>query len=358
MFLFISNYPDEEGEKDGMMQRVMAVDRRFADRERAYLGISFFGHARRSKETLSDRLTVHRVNFFLHFLFIIRIALDSRGVYVHSVHNGLRALPLYLHGNVVTDLHGLFPEELAYYGKRVAALVYGVIERIAVRCSRSLIVVSDAMAEHLRGKYGGFKSRIYTVPIFDDFPIGRRDSGGADTPLVAIYSGGSQKWQNIELMMESMAGVRDRCSFVIMTPDLPYFERKITEYGLEEMTELLSVPKNAVYGHYLRADLGFVLRDDSPVNRAACPTKLVEYLACGVIPIVLEPGIGDFASRGYACLSLERFVKGNFPPRQELEGMRINNYRVITGMRDSAAETMGKVIADFTANESGYGATT
>lgn len=347
MILFISRYPNEEGERDGMMQRVIAVDRRFADLERAYLWIRFFGNWRRTKESPSGRLTVHRVNFFLHFPFIIALASKSMGVYIHSVHNGLRSLPLYLHGNLFTDLHGLFPEEQAYYGKGFAALLYGWIERIAVRRSRGIIVVSDAMGEHLRGKYGGIGSRVYTVPIFDELPIGGRGEGGAG-PIVALYSGGSQKWQNVDMMMEAMARMRERCSFVLLTPDLPYFERKIAEHGLGECVKTLTAAKSEVYGYYMGADLGFVLRDNSELNRAACPTKLVEYMACGLVPVVLEPGIGDFAARGYAWLSLERFTNGDLPSREELEAMRQTNYRVIASMRDSAAETMERVIADFT----------
>ena len=349
MILFIANYPDKEGEKDGMMQRVVAVDRHFGDCERVYLAISFFGNRRRRTEILSDKLIVHRVNFFLHLPMILRLGLRARGIYVHSVHNGFRALPLYLLGNVVTDLHGVFPEELEYYGKKAGSALYGVIERIAVRRSRFLMVVTDAMAAHLRGKYGDFPAGTYTVPIFDDFPIGRTDTEGTPADLVAIYSGGGQKWQNVDLMMDAMARTRSDFSHVVLTPDVPFFERKAAEYGLSGRLRVLSVRKSEVYGHYLRADLGFVLRDDSVVNRAACPTKMVEYMACGVIPVVLQPEIGDFARRGYARIGLEQFVSGDLPSREKLEEMREHNYRLVQSMRDSADESMRRMVAEFIA---------
>ncbi len=346
MILFISKYPDKATEKDGMMQRVAAVDRRFADRKRVYLWIRFFGNARRRSEQLSERLSVLRVNFFLHFFLILRLGFSARGIYVHSVHNGFRALPLYLRGNVFTDLHGVFPEEMAYYGKKFASVLYGLIEWTAIRRSRAVIVVTDAMADHLRAKYGDFRAGIYTIPIFDDFPIGGTSKRKADT-LAAIYSGGSQKWQNIELMMDAMSRARQKYSFVILTPDIPFFEQRAAEYGLMDRVKMLSLPKSAVYEHYLRADLGFVLRDDSIVNRAACPTKLVEYLACGVIPIVLQPEIGDFARRGYSWIGLEQFVNDDLPSRDELETMRSNNYRLLRCMRDTADETMRRMAAEF-----------
>lgn len=346
MILFISRYPDKENEKDGMMQRVAAVDRHFADRRRVYLWIMFFGNARHRSEQLSERLSILRVNFFLHFFLILRLGFSARGIYVHSVHNGFRALPLYLHGNIFTDLHGVFPEEMAYYGKKFASVLYGVIEWTAIRRSRAVIVVSDAMADHLRAKYGGFRAAIYTVPIFDDFSDYTTARRKTDTPVV-IYSGGSQKWQNIELMLDAMARTRQQYSFIILTPDTPFFERKATVYGLEGRVKILSVPKGAVYGHYLHADLGFVLRDDSIINRAACPTKLVEYLACGVIPIVLQPEIGDFDRLGYGWIGLEKFVNGELPSGEELETMRLNNYRLLRSMRESAGVTMRLMVAEF-----------
>lgn len=354
MILFVANYPDKEGEKDGMMQRVVAVDRHFTRNERVYLAISFFGNLRRRTEKLSDKLSVHKVNFFLHFLLILRLGFSARGIYVHSVHNGFRALPLYLCRNIVTDLHGVFPEELGYYGKKTGSALYGVIERIAIRGSRSVIVVTDAMADHLRTKYGDFPAGIYTIPIFDDFTIGRKETGSASDTLVAIYSGGAQKWQNIDLMMDAMARARTDFSFVILTPDVPFFERKVAEYGLAGRVKVLTVQKSDVYGHYLRSDLGFVLRDDSVVNRAACPTKLVEYLASGVIPVVLQPEIGDFARRGYAWIGLEQFVSGDLPSKEKLEEMRVNNYRLVRCMRDSADEAMQRMVTEFTAAGNGY----
>lgn len=355
MVLFIANYPDREGGKDGMMQRVLAVDRQFIHMDRLYLSIRFFGNLRQRKEKPSDRLTVLKVNFFLHLPRIMRLAFEARRIYVHSIHNGFRSLPLYLFRNVVTDLHGVFPEELRYYGKRAGALLYGLVEWMAVRRSRALVAVSDVMAEHLRAKYRAFAARIYTIPIFDDTPIvrvERRDSG----PLAVIYSGGSQKWQNVDKMMDAMAMTRQAHDYVILTPDIRFFEEHAAACGLSGKVRVLSVPKSEVYGHYHGADLGFVLRDGSIVNRAACPTKLVEYLACGVIPIVLQAEIGDFARRGYACIDLRRFVDGDLPSRAELAAMRAWNYRVLQEMRDAADGAMARLVGDITAGGGGHGA--
>jgi glycosyltransferase involved in cell wall biosynthesis len=345
MILFVSNYPDNEARKDGMMQRVLAVDGHFSAWDRVYLGIRFFGNLRQRREQASDRVAVYRLNFFLHFLAIMRLGSAARCIYVHSIHNGFRALPLYLFRNVITDLHGVFPEELRYSGKRAGALLYGLVERVTVRCSRSLVVVTDAMAEHFRRKYGSFKAVVHTIPIFDDFPIGRTGESEAARPVTAIYAGGMQKWQNVDLMLQSLSRARQGVSCVILTPDVDAFARALAGYGMADAVTLRSADKGEVYDQYQRADLGFILRDDSVVNRVACPTKLVEYLACGVIPVVLQPLIGDFAAQGYSVLTLERFVSGDLPSREEMESMRRNNYHIIGAMRDAAARAMETMVA-------------
>jgi hypothetical protein len=349
MILFIANYPDKSGEKDGMAQRVIAIDGYFAQRERIYLGIRFFGNLRLRTFQPAEKLRVYKVNFFLHSLLILYLGCKARGIYVHSVHNGFRALPYYIlrYKNIFTDMHGVFPEELDYYGKKTASWLYGIVEKITVRGSRATIVVSNAMGKHLCKKYGNLRCRMYIIPIFDDVTIEEARAGRRQGMPSFIYSGGAQKWQNLDLMMESVKKVHRLCSVTILTPEIEIFRQKLQEHGLARTVQVLSVPKHGVYDYYCRSDLGYILRDNSIVNRAACPTKLVEYLACGVIPIVLQPEIGDFADMGYSCITLDRLADGKLPSGEELAAMRDNNYRIIREIRTSARTALQKMLADF-----------
>ncbi len=349
MILFVANYPDTTAERDGMMQRVVAIDQYFVQQERIYLGIRFFGNLRLRKTQPLENLRIYKVNFFLHFPAILYLGCKAQGIYVHSIHNGFRALPYYLFRfkNIFTDMHGVFPEELDYYGKKTAAKLYGIIERIIVRYSRALILVTDAMGRHFRKKYGPHRCNIYTIPIFDNFSMDEGNTGRVPGMPALIYAGGTQKWQNVDLMLESVEKVQGECSVTVLTPDLDTFSRKLAEHGLEGTVQLLSVPKQKVYEYYCRSDLGFILRDSSIVNRAACPTKLVEYLACGVIPIVLQPEIGDFAEMGYSFITIGRLADGNLPSGEELASMRENNYRIVREFKNSARAAMQQMLADF-----------
>ncbi len=61
---------------------------------------------------------------------------------------------------------------------------------------------------------------------------------------------------------------------------------------------------------YTECHYGFILREDSIVNQVACPTKLVEYLAMGVVPIVDSNNIGDFKTMGMRFITLEQLLRG------------------------------------------------
>lgn len=71
-----------------------------------------------------------------------------------------------------------------------------------------------------------------------------------------------------------------------------------------------TVSSDQVAEYYKRAHLGFVLRDDVLVNRVACPTKLIEYLGSGVVPIIVSSKIGDFRELGYQYVTYNRFISG------------------------------------------------
>ena len=346
MILFLADHPDNMAEQDGMAQRITAIDRSFANQERAYLKVSLLRNLKGETMRFPDQfLIIHRLNLFLHLLCIIAVIRQSSCLYIHSVGNALALMPAILFKKTVTDLHGLVSDEFSMAGNWLAALRYRLVERFVFRYSDALVVVSEAMAELLQLRYTGLKARIFRVPIFDSAgeALPPCQSSG-DEPLL-IYAGGAQAWQNVDLMLDSFKLVANFCRLRVLTADQEAFRDKIKQLGLEERVELLTVPKQEVYRHYAEAQFGFVLRDDLPVNRVACPTKLVEYLTAGLIPIVIQPDIGDFQRRGYASLSLEQLLTSGLPDQKELTLMREQNYQVVHNLQNDALEELSAMVA-------------
>jgi glycosyltransferase involved in cell wall biosynthesis len=200
------------------------------------------------------------------------------------------------------------------------------------------------MKRHFCNKYKNNEIESINLPIFDHeaskSQLTKRVHGDAYTIL---YSGGSQKWQNTDLMIESTSKLIHRFNFVFLTGDTNVFQSKLDEYSLNNNVELKSVEKNKVYEEYKKADFGFVLRDENTVNTVSCPTKLIEYLTYGLIPIVIQPEIGDFNDLGYKYILLEDLLEKELPSYQELEAMRLWNWSIIQNMSTEVSESKKKL---------------
>lgn len=328
-----------------MMQRILAIDRNFLERDRVYLHLAFFRHWRLKEESPAEGVTLYRANVLRHIRLALSLGRQAACIFVHSAHNALRGLVLYRFPTVVTDMHGVFSEELAYAGKPLGALLYRMVERRVIAASRAIVTVTDAMARHYEERFGRSLAR-YIIPVFSPTPLADVSVRGAgDCPRV-IYAGGGQSWQKVDLMLDAMVALRNRCCFTILSPDLSLFREELARRGLVEEVDLRTVPSSEVYGAYAQADYGFILRDDTVVNRVACPTKLVEYMQCGVVPIVLQPEIGDFAAAGYAYLTLDRFLAEDIPSADELDQMRLRNLKVVANLAARSAAELERLKTD------------
>jgi len=348
MILIIGPYPNPKNEKDGMVQRILVEDSFFRGVERVYLDARCWRNLIPRLRKLHGGLNVWEVNCFVHVALIIYLAIRCTCILVHSVYRAKHILPMYIWKKVITEMHGIVPEERLHEGRKIGAWFYGKIEAFAVRRSYLVIVVTQAMEDHLRSKYGRCCSKMLIVPNFDSAPFPQKNGGRMDDRPVVIYCGGAHVWQNVDLMVDAMSQLSDRFEFVVLTRDMEVFRRKLGRSGLDGVVKLATVPKAEVGKYYLQADLGFVLREDNIINRVACPTKLIEYLAYGIIPIVLQARIGDFAEYGYSYVLLSDLLAGNIPADTTAESMRIRNYEVVQRMRDLAVARLTRLVALLT----------
>jgi glycosyltransferase involved in cell wall biosynthesis len=58
---------------------------------------------------------------------------------------------------------------------------------------------------------------------------------------------------------------------------------------------LLTLAPNKVQAYLQTCDFGFLLRENSTVNKIASPVKFLEYTANGVIPII-STNVGDYSA--------------------------------------------------------------
>lgn len=342
MIIFISEYPNHKNERDGMIQRVLAMDHFFEDQERIYLHVSLKQNLVPKFSRKSANLSIVKINIFLHFIILIYYLVKAKIVYVHSIYNSIKILPFYYLKCIITDMHGVVPEELMMNNHKIWAKIFGLVESIVIRKSHAIITVTNSMKEHLKEKYRLNSLKAYIIPIFDVNNNSSLEKIYFNSKLTVIYAGGTQKWQNVDLMINFIKSQADKYNFIILTNDVDTFRSKFLFYQVNTSNiQLKSVSKDEVYSYYRDADLGFVLRDDSIVNRVACPTKLIEYMSYGVIPVVIQPLIGDFLDYGYKYITLNDFLHDNrIPDKESLVNMRTENYKIIKRIESEITQSI------------------
>jgi hypothetical protein len=318
---------------DGWMSRIGAVDRLFENVDRIYVD-PFTGAPLGApiENRHNDKVIEYKLNLFdeVHHRLLEHLILKCRFVYVHTVHLARFILPFYPTGKVVTDMHGIVPEEERLLGRPEHGTFYEGVERVVVTNSH-IVVVTDAMRQHLLAKHPDAKPCFTILPIIElhSTALSERRRRIPESRYRAVYAGGTQRWQNVDFMLDVADQAADFCDFDFLSREHQDIRARAEGRPVGGVSTFSVANKEELPRHYLRADFGFVLRDDTAVNRVACPTKLTEYLWFGVIPIVKSPNIGDFLAQNYAYITAEEFCSGVIPDEGSAQAMREQNRGVI-----------------------------
>lgn len=335
---FVAPFPAPGIVVEGWMGRIRAVDEIFADRARIYLHFTASAPAAEEPRWVhhSDRAVEVFVNPASprHHAIVERIVRQCRLCYVQTVHLAKYVIGFYPAGKMITDFHGIVPEEEVMLGNPEAAIFYEAIESTVLQCSQYVVVVTEAMARHLREKYPFAQCEMIVLPIIVDYsPSLSPDADTAGAHVNVVYAGGSQAWQNIDLMMEVAAQAPIDAFYTIASHDHSFLERKALDHGIKQGMRFGVFQRVDLPAIYNASDFGFVLREDTAVNRVACPTKLTEYLEFGVVPIVKLVEIGDFAALGYEYVTVDEFAAGVIPGKDQRRRMVAQNQAVLRGLR-------------------------
>src|SRR6202030_3366297 len=186
---------------------------------------------------------------FVHSVYLLVLSLRARVVYMHSIYSAIRLPWPYFCSSVITDLHGVVPEELEMQGRMLKSRMFGLVEAIAAKRSLGLIYVTEAMARHFKAKYSLVKrSSEWVIPIFSEarsLPVAQRERD------LVIYSGGLQIWQCIDAMLELIASRIGEFKYLILTNSEDCIKRRLKARGIRGRVQVRRVPKSEVYGYYV-----------------------------------------------------------------------------------------------------------
>lgn len=338
--VIFGNYPYPEYEKDGYFQRVKYIDSLFDAIDRIYIS----GIRVPEKLTWYDRpfanvlvLNLDCVRDQLRWLvrlYVILCLIRSRIIYFHSilaVRNRkteiLLRLPVF---TKIIDLHGAVPEEFGYNNDIINQHKYNKIEKDVIKNVNYIVVVTNAMKRHLEAKYDGIiRGEFILLPIFQEITKENLNKAYKDNKPIIVYAGGLQKWQQIPKMLDAIRMTSNIYNYKIFTPNpkivLNMLSNSLTQF---DNVEVDCKQINEIFQIYSECHFGFILREDIVVNHVSCPTKLIEYLATGIIPIVDSENIGDFKDYGMHFVYLSDIVKGYYPEEEIRNKMAKENLQI------------------------------
>lgn len=352
MILVIGTPPIAGTARDGMLQRTAAVDALFGDEPRIYLeprvdeaAASRFDLAPRGEHVSYGTPNVLDLRQFRQ---LFELAVGARVVVAHSIYWAQYVLPLYALGHVVTDLHGAVPEEEICRGNPAASAFLARVERFVLAHSLAVVVVSEAMRAHFQRKYPDVQTRAILLPVAmrPRVPVDRAQA----PPWKLVYAGHMSVWQNVDQMLEAVRTTAVPWEMQVLAPDPAQFNAIIASAGLGDRINAKAAAFDEVPTALEQAHLSFVLRDGHIVNRVACPTKLGEALACGNVPVVKDPNIGDFVALGYRWVNVDDFVAGRLPAASELAAMSAAN-RQAAGRLFEIAEAGARELSSLLATQ-------
>jgi GT2 family glycosyltransferase len=335
----------KDNEKDGYIQRIKAIDETILC---GYIKIYLMGDNRNLDHICIEKISDDR--YFVQFdSFIVEqrkqifdLIKISKKTYIHSIMRFMTdsvaremcdifALPGVYH---VWDVHGSVPEEYALMNANLGRDIANEVEKYLYNHVNLIVCVNNAMKDHLINKYGNPSANFIILPIFNNNISQIIDCEkdkfllGASKPVI-VYSGGLQKWQNIEQMQDAIERTMMLYFYKIFVPEPIKFQK---QWGKRKtMTNVLVASRapDEMGQEYRECRYGLVLRDDIVVNRVACPTKIIEYIQYGIIPVFKSPKIGDFVSLGIRFITIDELIQGKLPDDLKRKQMMQENYTVL-----------------------------
>ena len=158
-----------------------------------------------------------------------------------------------------------------------------------------------------------------------------------------------QRWQQMDKMIEIVAKTTYYYNYKIYCPASS--NEIFKDFYITDTAKFLPILDTISHSKWLTASqnfhYGFCLRENHVLNRVACPTKIIEYLVLGIIPILDYEDIGDFKSMGMNYLSVKDILSHNIPTEEERNLMAKNNltvYNNLLAMKIKGAKQISSIV--------------
>jgi len=250
--------------------------------------------------------------FTVHAILAVgRLHLGRRYDVVH-VHNPpdflvtAAVFPRLLGARIVLDIHDLAPELFAMRlgGRRwapAAERVLRVVESAAVRLSDSVVTVHEPYRRELLARGVPDDKIVVLLNALDERLMPTEPVTSDDEGFRVVYHGSVTPHYGVELLVDAFATVAGQipgARLEIYGPGdaVPAVRSRVQQRGVTELVHVdgLSLPQEEVLQRIRGASVGVVSLLPIERNKAALPSKLLEYVALGIpvvapdVPAILE----------------------------------------------------------------------
>lgn len=203
----------------------------------------------------------------------------------------IEALRLLLKGykHIGIWIQGVLPEEsFMKHESFFRKAILEIIERIALKKSCILFLVSEEMLNHYEKKYNiNIKNKSVIMPCFNASLTNESFSHPERyKDLVFCYVGSLAPWQCFEETVSLFSKINDKypnSKMTVFTHEIESAKKMCEYYNIR--CSIKSCTNQELQDELKKVTYGFIIRDDTVVNNVATPTKISSYLANGVIPI-------------------------------------------------------------------------
>lgn len=218
-------------------------------------------------------------------------------VLVVAVADSIKAR-IFGYGKVILWAQGVIPEESFVRNRsKFRRALLSIIEKVAIRSSNFLFLVSEAQVQHYERKYKISMGNYMVMPCFnEELKSSSFFKNDKYKKNIFIYAGGLQPWQcfrETAKLYKLIENAVPDTHFRVLVRDKNAAELILKENSVKNYS-IDFVPQERVYEEFANAKFGFCLRKDIVVNNVSTPTKLSSYVANGVLPIYSK-SIGDFS---------------------------------------------------------------
>lgn len=246
-------------------------------------------------------------NFMRFFLASLKTAVNAKVNFVHARSYLPCACAIVLKKllkvKVIFDMRGFWADERVEAGlwKQNSFVLKAAkrAEKVLLRASDEVISLTIKAAEEINS--AGFaalpSNRITVIPTCVDlerfFPEAKT-AGGLEFTLV--YSGSLSTWAMPSEMLRFFAALKIHMAaarFLVLTREDKLFKSLLNSEKVNaEGISVFSSAFEGMRGYLSAANAGVAFYKPGLSRKARCPTKVAEYLACG-LPVVINSGIGD-----------------------------------------------------------------